>query len=65
MGVKLYCPGPGIVLSIGGASFKYTLEYASLAIPKLLALEVGLLEKPDFNTYNEGAGVVAIYKLSI
>jgi hypothetical protein len=35
------------------------LEYASLAIPKLIALETGVEENSDLILYNDGAGVVA------
>jgi hypothetical protein len=36
-----------------------TFEYASLAIPKLIALLAGVEENSDFILYNDGAGVVA------
>jgi hypothetical protein len=39
LGGITYVPGPGMDLSSGGFSLIYTFEYASLAIPKLKALE--------------------------
>jgi len=47
----LYEPGPGIAFlkASEGCSFRYTLEYASQAIPKLKAFEPGFFTKSDAN----------------